>query len=333
MMPQFLEKRDPRLNMEDMLVGMSWFVLGLAKKCILADHLATVAERAFADPHALGAAQAWLGIVLYSLQLYFDFSGYSDMAIGLARMFSIRFPLNFNSPYKARNIIDFWQRWHMTLTRWLTLYLYNPIALSVSRRRLAAGKKVSQRAARTVPGFLAMVAWPTLATMFLIGIWHGAGSQFIIFGILHGIYLSVNHAWRLYRGEAALRHQPNALVRVSSILLTYLCVLLAQVFFRADSTFDAMHFLAGMAGLHGRHMAGWPVAHAELMMAVVGLSIVWWLPNTQEIMGQAGAIVRYRYWRWLSWQPTWQWSLTMGLLFCAALLLLKNRATFLYFQF
>jgi hypothetical protein len=157
--------------------------------------------------------------------------------------------------------------------------------------------------------------------------------QFIIFGVLHGIYLTVNHAWRLFKGEAALRRERGAAARAGSILLTWLCVLLAEVFFRANSTADAVQFLKGMAGMHGLRTAASPVAHLELVLAAAGLFIVWFLPNTQEILGQAGAAIRSRYWRWLSWQPNWQWSLTMGLLFFVALLVLKNQATFLYFQF
>ncbi len=332
MMPQFLEKRDPRLNMDDMLVGMSWFVLGLAKKCILADHFAPTADSAFAFGRELTASTAWLGIVAYSFQLYFDFSGYSDMAIGLARMFSISFPMNFNSPYKSLSVIDFWQRWHMTLTRYLTLYLYNPISLSVNRQRLRAGKKVSQKAARTIPGFLSMIGWPTMATMFLVGIWHGAGFQFVIFGLLHGCYLAVNHAWRLFKGAAGLREKPAISTRLASTLLTYLCVIVAQVFFRAGSTGDAVHFLTSMTGRHGiGSLSG--VSHSSLLLTAAGFFIVWFLPNTQEILGQAGSAIQSRHWSWLAWKPIWQWSAALGVLFFLAVMSFRSSATFLYFQF
>ncbi len=133
------------------------------------------------------------------MQLYFDFSGYSDMALGLARMFSIRFPLNFDSPYKATSVTEYWQRWHMTLTRYITLYLYNPLLLSVQRRRIASGKKISRKALATSGGFTAMVAYPTMFTMLLTGIWHGAGLQFVVFGLIHGVYLTANQAWRHFR--------------------------------------------------------------------------------------------------------------------------------------
>jgi alginate O-acetyltransferase complex protein AlgI len=333
MMPQFLDKRVSRLNLDDMLIGMSWFVLGLAKKCILADHFAPIADSAFASSRDLTASAAWLGVFAYSLQLYFDFSGYSDMAIGLARMFSIRFPMNFNSPYKSESVIDFWQRWHMTLTRYLTLYLYNPISLAVNRQRLRKGKKVSQKAARTVPGFLSMIAWPTIVTLLLVGIWHGAGLQFMVFGLLHGFYLAVNHAWRLFKGAARFQDgRPVLSAQVGSVLLTYVCVLVAQVFFRANSTMDAVHFLAGMGGLHGIGSVR-TSSPTRLLITVVGFFIIWALPNTQEILGQAGSAIQNKFWLWLAWRPTWQWSAALGVLFFIAIMFFKSSATFLYFQF
>jgi D-alanyl-lipoteichoic acid acyltransferase DltB (MBOAT superfamily) len=252
------------------------------------------------------------------------------MAIGLARMFSIKFPVNFNSPYKAASIIDFWARWHMTLTRYLTAYLYNPISLSVNRARLKAGKRVSQKSARSPSGFLSMIAWPTLLTMSLAGIWHGAGSQFIIFGLLHGVYISVNHAWRLYRGLGS-EHKPVSIpTRAAFVLLTYFCVLVAQVLFRANNTREAFQFLGAMAGMHGPTL----FIKKPLVSAIVaGLIACWFLPNTQEILGQAGQSIRQIHWRWLAWKPTFAWSFSLGIIFFVCLLCIRNASTFLYFQF
>ncbi|MBV9250274.1 MAG: MBOAT family protein, partial [Acetobacteraceae bacterium] len=132
-LPQFTTTGTWLINSRNVAVGSAIFLTGLLKKTLLADPLAAVVGAGFADPESLTLLPAWQAALSYSLQLYFDFSGYSDMAIGLARMFNIRFPLNFNSPYKAESVIDYWQRWHMTLTRWLTLYLYNPMALSIAR--------------------------------------------------------------------------------------------------------------------------------------------------------------------------------------------------------
>ena len=187
------------LKPEDVALGLTWFLMGLAKKVLIADKLGPTADIAFSHAGSLSAANAWTGLIVYSMQLYFDFSGYSDMALGLARIFSIRFPLNFDSPYKATSVTEYWQRWHMTLTRYITLYLYNPILLSVQRRRIASGRKISRKALATFGGFTAMVAYPTMVTMLLTGIWHGAGLQFIIFGLIHGVYLTANQAWRHFR--------------------------------------------------------------------------------------------------------------------------------------
>ncbi len=331
MMPQFSQNKDYRLRSDDFLVGLSWFILGLGKKAILADRLGQIADRNFSHLARLSNANAWVCILSYSLQLYFDFSGYSDMAVGLARMFSIEFPLNFNSPYKAANVIDFWSRWHMTLTRYLTLYLYNPISLGVVRRRLAAGKKASRKAQRTFSGFTSMVAWPMLATMFLIGIWHGAGLQFIIFGVLHGIFLSINHAWRIFvRAPDASRKTP-LYAHVSSVLLTYGCVLIGQAFFRADTSSDALMLLSAMVGL--RHGIGDVQWHAVALIVML-FPIVWFAPNTQEILGQVPSrLAQSRLWAALTYRPTWSWSIAMGLLFIAAILFVSNGNTFLYFQF
>lgn len=164
----------------------------------IADQISPVADAFYTHPQGIGAASAWLGVITYSMQLYFDFSGYSDMAVGIARMFSIRFPLNFNSPYKATGIIDYWQRWHMTLTRFIMDYVYAPIQFRVSRSRLDKGKKVSRKATATLEGFVQMIAMPSLVTMFLVGVWHGACIQFFLYGLLHGTYIVINHAWRIF---------------------------------------------------------------------------------------------------------------------------------------
>ncbi len=261
-MPQFAKSETYRINRGNIAIGLTIFFIGLAKKVLLADSLLQLSNAGFAAPHTLGLLSSWLTALAYSLRLYFDFSGYSDMAIGLAYMFNIRFPLNFNSPYKARSIIDFWQRWHMTLTRYLTLYLYNPMAIWIARRRMARGLPILTRDAQTVGGFLNMIAIPIAVTMTLAGIWHGAGLQFLIFGLLHGVYLTVNHAWRIFGPAHLARDFQNRWIRaaavIASVLLTYCAALVAQVFFRAASTGDAIGLLAGMAGLHaGPALAGW----------------------------------------------------------------------------
>ena len=348
-MPQFQRDRDYRLRLADVTVGFSWFIMGLCKKVLLADRFALAADPAFAAAAHIGTLGAWVGVLSYALQLYFDFSGYSDMALGLARMFSIDFPLNFSSPYKAASIIDFWQRWHMTLTRYINSYLYNPLALWVTRWRAAHGRKISRKAMATYGGFLSMIAWPTSVSLFVAGVWHGAGLQFVIFGMLHGIYLTANHAWRVFRPASAGSILPqNRMAQAAGhggrVLLTFAAVLLAQIFFRASGTAAAMAMLAGALGLHhGRvspvNTPAFAPGVAALLPIVFGLFIVWTLPNTQQLLLRFKPALELtqadRTEGWLRglWQPNLAWGLCLGLTFFAVLVKMENPTSFLYFQF
>ncbi len=367
MIPQFAEPATYRLELEDLAVGMSIFVIGLCKKVVIADPFSSVADAGFASPSLLSTYGAWETVLSYALQLYFDFSGYSDMAIGIARMFGISFPLNFNSPYKSRCIIDFWQRWHMTLTRYLTLYLFNPMALWITRRRAAKGLSTSRRAVRSVGGFTSMVMFPMFFTMSLAGIWHGAGLQFLVFGLLHGTYLSINHAWRAIRPAARNASEHGNFVHFAgvgaSIAITFFAVLIAQVFFRAPSAAAAVSMLRGLLGLHP--VAGQILVPASLfrwthgiaarlseaglitpsqsatqfkhwLRICVGFAIVWGLPNTQQIMvGFKPALESVRPFpiAVLRWRPNIAWGVAIGMLLIVSLCNLDNPSRFLYFQF
>ncbi len=346
MMPQFAAGRRFRLVPADVSLGLTWFILGLGKKVLIADRLAPGANAAFAQAGTQSASAAWAGLVLYTMQLYFDFSGYTDMALGLARIFSIRFPFNFDSPYKATSVTEYWQRWHMTLTRYITLYLYNPILLSVQRRRVAAGKKVSRKALATLSGFVAMVAFPTMITMLLTGLWHGAGLQFLIFGLLHGIYLTANQAWRHFRqrrkGAAAgaapsvaprsAPAPPTSLMTLAMRIGVYLQVSLALIFFRANSLHSAFAMLHDLIGHNGAGHIG------NLLDAAFGFAlfpVVWFMPNTQQILGEEplGAAAPSAILPRLRWSPTLGWGIVMAVLFFAVLANIGSPAPFLYFQF
>jgi alginate O-acetyltransferase complex protein AlgI len=205
--------------------GLEIFLLGLAKKLVLADGLARFADPGFAasarhDPLTL--IEAWVALLAYALQIYFDFSGYSDMAIGLARLFGIDFPANFNSPYQARNIGDFWRRWNITLSGFLRDYLYIPLG----GNRRGEARRIAN----------------LMITMLLGGLWHGAALRFVLWGALHGAYLVI-HGW----GERLGVRLPVLL----SWLLTLLGVLLAWVPFRADGFAAAMQFYRGLLGFNG----------------------------------------------------------------------------------
>ncbi len=346
-MPQFQQDRDYRLRIEDVGMGFTWFVMGLCKKVLIADRFAIGADAAFLRTAHIGTRFAWSGVLCYSLQLYFDFSGYSDMANGLARMFSIDFPLNFASPYKSANIIDFWQRWHMTLTRYITVYLYNPISLWVSRQRAQRGMKISRKAMATPSGFAMMIGFPTLVSFFIAGVWHGAGLQFIIFGLLHALYLTTNHAYRVFRGGKPQPEKPRAvaaLTRTGSVLLTYAAVVLAQIFFRASGTRGALEMLEGMLGMHHGPLttAGTETFHTSSLLLVqiaAAFFIVWALPNTQQILAKFKPAIELAPsdrkeaalpWRW---RPTPAWGFVLGIVLIAVLVKMENPTTFLYFQF
>ena len=324
-MPQFARRETFRISAENFAVGLTIFAIGLFKKVVLADECAEFVTPVFAAAkggQAIGGLAAWGGALAYSFQLYFDFSGYSDMAVGLARLFGIVFPANFNSPYKATSIIDFWRRWHMTLSRFLRDYLY--IALGGSRCR-----PLRHHA-------------NLMATMLLGGLWHGAGWTFVAWGALHGLCLVVNHAWRSFKA----RHLsaiaiPFGLGRWLARLLTFLVVVVAWVLFRAESTDAAMVIFKGMAGLQGfsRHEAGWEGSR-EIKWLLLLLIVTWALPNVQQMLHRyrpaletyPGEIAAPR-WRRLSWRPTRVWAVLASLFFVAALINLSRVSEFLYYQF
>jgi alginate O-acetyltransferase complex protein AlgI len=254
MMPQFQAEKY-RLNWENFAIGFVLLAVGLFKKSVLADSIADHVSPIFADAAAgkpVSLLYAWAASIGFTLQMYFDFSGYSEMALGLARMVGIKLPMNFNSPLKALSVVDYWSRWHITLTRFLTAYIYNPIAIAQARRRVAAGKKGLAGLRTTWGAFFGIIAMPTVVTMFLSGLWHGAGNQFLVFGVLHGVALVVNHAWRLVRPRIwpDTEHYQRTF-RPAAWSLTFLVVIVALTWFHAVSVSAGGNIVAGMAGFHG----------------------------------------------------------------------------------
>ena len=225
-MPQF-QDGPKKPDYENISRGLYLFFIGLFKKAIIADTLAIWANHGFAAPNSLTLVEAWTTSLAYTMQLYFDFSGYTDMAIGIALMLNIKLPLNFTSPYRSLSIQEFWRRWHITLSRFLRDYIYIPLG---GNRR----------------GDIRLYC--NLVITFLIGgLWHGAGWTFVFWGFLHGMGLVVNRLWR----KTGL-----ALNRTLAWFLTFNFVNIAWVFFRARSFSDALSVLAGMAGLNGLVPAG-----------------------------------------------------------------------------
>ncbi len=309
--------------------GLTLFFIGLFKKVAIADQVAVYANNVFNAAKgniALTLIDAWGGTLAYTFQLYFDFSGYSDMAIGLGLMFGIRLPINFNSPYKANNIIDFWRRWHMTLSRFLRDYLYIP---------LGGNKKGESRRYINL-----------MTTMLLGGLWHGAGWTFIIWGGLHGLYLTINHIW----GKKKSSIFPNAsfpkwLTKACSRSITFLLVALAWVFFRAEHLDDALNILMSMFGFNGFTVEGqfYSVFEAKRggILLLVLLAIVWYAPNSQQIMAEQMKFNKLIYndklipWKfsWAQWQPNVIWAVIMIPIITYAIFRLSRVTEFLYFNF
>lgn len=277
---QLSRKRAFRFHPSDVIVGICILFIGVYKKVVFADSMGSYSDALFAQAgDAPSLLEAWAGALAYTFQIYFDFSGYSDMAIGLSRIFGILLPLNFASPYKSRDIISFWRTWHITLSRFLRDYLYYPLGgnrLGIVRRYLNL-----------------------MIVMTLGGLWHGAAYSFIVWGALHGLYLIVNHAY--HRALKAIG-RPSPLPGWTARLITFIAVVVGWVFFRADSLDDALGMLCGMAGFNGLMIPAWASAlpfqlgatglsHAEManvppvLIGWIGvlLIVTFFAPNTQTL--------------------------------------------------
>lgn len=265
LIPQLSQPRFARFRSEDIAAGSILFSLGLAKKTLLADPLAVGADTLFAAESlglALSVTEAWLGMLSYSFQIYFDFSGYSDMALGLGLLFGLTLPINFQSPYKSASIIEFWRRWNMTLSTFLRDYIYFPLG---GNRR---GK--IRRYANL---------W---AVMLVGGLWHGAGLTFIVWGALHGLYLTIAHLWE--------RHRPWAMPMPLASALTFLAVVIAWVFFRSQDFGQAFAILQTLFPIGGDPT--WEIDIYETpdllgLKLLCGALLVWGLPNALELTQSA----------------------------------------------
>jgi len=254
MMPQF-HSASCRFDKENVAVALTLLCFGLFKKIVFADKIAVLITPIYDNAGAGGRTSfllGWMAAVGFTLQIYFDFSGYTDMALGLARFFGIRLPPNFNSPLRASNIIDYWLRWHMTLTRFLTAYIYNPLMLRVTRRRLAKGKPGFSARDATIGAFVSLLMFPTVITMFVSGLWHGAGYGFIIWGMLHGFYLTINHGWRVVAARLwPDRSSYDRIMKPAGFVLTFVSVTLAMIFFRSPTVISSIDLLKGVIGVNG----------------------------------------------------------------------------------
>ena len=254
LIPQFKDPQTFRVNYLNISAGMLLFFIGLFKKVIVADYFSPHVTAVFDVATNPTFIEAWAGALAYTMQIYFDFSGYTDMALGLALLFNIRMPQNFNSPYQADSIIDFWRRWHMTLSRFLRDYLYIPLG----GNRLGTPRKYMN----------------LMITMLLGGLWHGAEWTFVVWGGLHGLYLCVNHQAR------AMQIKVN---RLAARALTFTGVVVAWIFFRAQDMDTALGILAGCAGLNGLDLTPEHATKAGVLFILLALAAVNMLPNSMQL--------------------------------------------------
>jgi alginate O-acetyltransferase complex protein AlgI len=319
-----------RIGAKNLLIGLTIFSIGLFKKVIFADSFALYATPVFdtaAKGVVLDGQTAWLGVLAYTFQIYFDFSGYSDMAIGLARMVGINLPINFNAPYRSTSITDFWRRWHITLGRFLRDYLYFPLG----------GSRVTP-----LRQYLNL-----MAVMLLCGLWHGAAWTFIVWGAVHGLALATHRLWlRLFPSE-----QPRSVVwRALAWSLTFFFVVVTWVFFRADSLDTSVKMLQSMAGLASVETAP-EIEGLGGTSGFIGIGFGWaaivfalgWVliaPTTQELMRRVMRASMYQPYIERAaglFQPSWRvttgWVVGSAAVFAVAFLGISRVSEFIYYNF
>jgi alginate O-acetyltransferase complex protein AlgI len=328
MMPQFGSETSRKISVENVAIGLTILTIGLFKKSFIADSFGLVANPVFqaANSNHLHMLDAWGGALAYSLQIYFDFSGYSDMAIGISTLFGIKLPFNFDSPYKSQSIVEFWRRWHITLSRFLRDYLYIPLG----------GNRHGDRR-RTIN---------LATTMILGGLWHGAGFTFLIWGALHGLFLGINHRWTsLTQKHPKLQKMAaSSWYPAAALCLTQFAVVMAWVFFRADDPNAAIRVLKGMIGLSNPEKFGPArlVTSYELWMILAGYVACLALPNVNAMFAnwKVGLETYHNPRPWsilnLNWRPSVIWAVGTSLGLVAAILMnliAGDTSQFLYFQF
>ena len=345
---------------------MTLFILGLFKKVVLADGIAPLVSSIY-DQAASGTTisffPAWMAAVGFTLQIYFDFSGYTDMALGAARVFGIRLPPNFDSPLRASSIIEFWSRWHITLTRFLTAYIYNPLVLSLTRRRLARRRHTG--GSNSVSRFVELLVFPTLLTMLISGAWHGAGFLFILWGAVHGVFIVVNHAWRQF-GPRGNHVAYASISQPVGFALTAVCVAASMVIFRSTTMSTATELFQGMVGLHGVALpeslydklgpvtpllqragitsglsVNLPFTQMALWIVALG-GIAFASPNTLQLLRVHEPALNWKAdrskshespYRVPAWQPSAVWAAAVSVVAALAILRLGGPSEFLYWQF
>jgi D-alanyl-lipoteichoic acid acyltransferase DltB (MBOAT superfamily) len=321
LIPQFGHRRGAEERWHDVAGGVTLFTIGLFKKVLLANSIEPYPGLVFSaagDGAAIGTFDAWMGAGLFALQIYLDFSAYTDMALGAALMLGIRLPLNFNSPYKATSVIDFWHRWHISLSNFLREYLYIPLG---GNRRGRPRRYLTR-----------------MQTMLICGLWHGGSWNFAVWGGLHGLYLCINHLWRHVSApwRPALPAPLRRLGAPLSVAVTLLATTFAWVFFRAQGFDAAIAMVRGMLGVGGSSMllAGREDAVALL---VVLTGVVLFAPNSMEMLRHVRPALNMPADapppRWLAWRPTPAAATLCAITFVVSILAIWNLRPFIYFEF
>ncbi len=330
LIPQFKDRSRRRFDSNRFAYGIAWFTFGLAKKVLLADNLAPVVEYGFSHITGLDTLSAWVIALAYTLELYFDFSGYCDMAVGIGKMFGIEIPDNFNAPFQSASVKEFWRRWHMTLGRFFTTYVYIPLGGSRKGKR------------RTVVN--------TMVVFFLSGLWHGANWTFVFWGVMHGVAVAVNSlqaGWsqRLFGGDGKQKRVLRVVYRRLAQFITFLFVCVAFVFFRSDSMADGMQYMKQLTWIRDTERI-FIVADClevpELYMVTKVLSMT--AQNMLPYVNLAALFAMLLFGIWLITGKTtrqrltareltvgFSWKLTI--LFVWSVLSLSGVSTFLYFNF
>lgn len=343
MVPQLLKNYRAHPQAANIAIGLTIFVVGLFKKVVLADGIAAQANPIF---HQAASGQpvefflAWTGGLSYSLQLYFDFSGYSDMATGLARLVGLKLPINFNSPYKSASMAELWRRWHISLMRFMREYLFIPLG----------GNRVSPSRAY----------FNLFIVMFLCGVWHGSGWTFLVFGAFHGLVMMVHRAWTQLRDATGTNGHyawwDNGVARV----LTLMTWAVGLTLFRSADLDAAGNIIGGMFGLHGANLPQHWSAMLAPLTGVFGVlhigfenapimltakAVLWILvlgvialctPNIYQLLSPHDPVLLERPLeptRWPLWRPNLFWALAVMMMATAALLSMSAVSEFLYFQF
>ena len=350
LLSQFKDKISHTLRASNLAVGLTLFGLGLFKKVVLADTIGVYANTVFAAAElgtSLTIFESWGGALAYTFQLYFDFSGYSDMAMGLARLFGIILPLNFYSPYKSRNIIQFWRRWHITLSRFLKAYIYIPLG---GNRKGSARRYIN-----------------LMITMLIGGIWHGAGWTFLLWGALHGFFLSLNHVWQTVfnRFSISVSGIVATVLGLASQGLTFFCVLVSWVLFRAETLTGIKSMYASMFGYNGISLSprfesffsgldipsqivfkgmfynkcfGIDSTTTGVQLLFIFSGIVFLLPNTMQWMSRENPALDLNMFlksppRRLIWKRSFISVFILAILITFAIMSIQKESSFLYFQF